>query len=810
MLRSLAWSWLAALAFALTAGAQDGPVVVPPQEPAGPAPLESGRLGTLDLLADVDAATSTVVLRSADEVELARIPLGVTVLPSFPPRPFVPIREATELLVSSPDAVDLEAAIFQLRMTGAATDEAHGGAAIGLQRGRHGLYLTVGIPGDALAAALAAGKPPVLLDRAMSGVFADRVHFDVERPPHGIALLPGGSLELDPSSLLTRGARLRGRVAGGSTAGATRVAIRGGGDLLFDSGEVSPGKTAAFDVAVARDQRLRFECDALAAGGAVLEETILVAGDGDQSLHALVVAAGSALELFRGAEGAAIEFPAGTQWLALEDGTPLRGEPAFVLRHERGVVPPLLLAARIGERYLGIGVARLPDSSALGMVDGRLLVHLPTAALAGVPEDSRQESSRGAIVAFAIVAGGSREELLDRYRRLLVDASVAGEIRSTAGATLPPWWREPVLRVAPRPLVPYDAIDASQQVERAVARLRLASWTLLLDGPWLSRPGDLEPSESFTALRAVIARQHVAGARVVLAASAFEAAENSFAERVGAARGGRIDTTNVKAHERYAKEFARRLVAKANDAYGADGIALLGLDRLRDPSLGDLAPANPFSGTGLREMKRHLEVIHATIKTHQEDGLLLAPLAAPQFVEYVDGVLLPPAADRDARGRIETLAAAIPEQPIFHVVSGADDGAYLRDLARAVVLGVPVLDCARLLALDDDSARIAGALASLSRTRPLGVASWQRAANGGGEVVAMGLGGRELARLLDDGRGVVFHPDRERSLVVVLDDQPIALPFAPTRAPDGLRVEFGRDGARLEGAKPGIVYSFER
>lgn len=779
----------------------DAPGAPAAPSPSGPPTLRGGGLSVA-----IDEAEGRLVVATEDGVELVSLPIGAGASPSRPRRLFEWNRSPEDLSLLANDPTQLAAAIFTLR---AGADDAE--VAFGIRAAEGGILFSFGFPGAALA-----GLAP---SNSILGIEGDVVPAALARPPArtGGAVVENALVFSAPAAIEIRGSQLEPahevfRLSGvvtapeGGESGAT-LRIESGASVLFESGELTAGESATFDLALRSSERVRVATSG--RGRLVVSEAELRFEATTIPLLDLVLDARPAIEIFAGADRR-IEFASDAVVLDAVDGSERGLEDAVDARRDSMFTPPFLLMIRAQDRYLGIGLATLTDASAMLLTSGRLSLSLPTRRLGALPvatdpDDPESGDPRGTILALAIIGGKSRAEVLERYRFALIADSSAAALRATAAATNPTWWRNPILRVGEHPPFPFDAVDVKTTIDRVAERLGFSGFTVLVDGPWNSRAGDLDPAPGFDSLRSLIAQSHVENRPLLLSVDAFDVAPGSFADLLGIASDSILDTTAIKKHERYAKEIARRIVSRQSNGYGADGIVLRNVSRLRDPA-SEAPVADATEGLGLHELKRHVEQLKLGLLPHREDAILLAPIALPQLVEWIDGHVLEADAGGDLAGAIETAQAALPDQPLYiELAASSDSKAYLRSLAESIVFGTPIVDAAALLALDESDAVLAGALLSLAAERPLGVAD--RFADG---RPRMRLDGRVLAEMLPGSRAVAVYPARDRVSVVLLEDGPIDLPFAPSSAPEGVAIGFSAKGATLTGGKVGVVYRFTR
>lgn len=794
---SLSWFAFPAIGFAQ---ADPAPPVLAPPDPGPPTLLGGGLALTID---EVDAR---FVVATDDGVQLVSLPIGAAASPGRPRRIFRWDRSPEDLSLLANEPEKLAAAIFNLR---AGDGEAE--VALGARAAEGGILLSFGLPGAALS-----GLPPsssVLPlegDVAPGALARPLVRVGGSAIESSLVLTAPAAIELR-GDLLEPGSdvyRLVGIVAApDDSTGGVGLRIESGGDTLFDSGDLPPGQSSTFDLALRAADRVRLATNG--RGRLVLAETELRFAATDLALLDLVLDAGPAVELFTSLDRR-IELAEGAVVLDAVDGTERGGEDAVDARRRSMFVPPFLLMIRAQDRYLGIGLATLTDASAMTFVSGRLSLALPTRRLGAIsvpfdPDDPEGGSPRGTILTLALIGGRSRQEVLERYRYALVADSSAAALRMTAAAANPTWWRRPILRLAPNPPIPFDALDVKTTVDRAAEALGFSDFTVLVDGPWNSRPGDLDPADGFATLRSLIAQSHVDDRQLLLSIDAFSAAPGSFADLLGLASDSVLDTTAVRKHERYAKEIARRIVSRESNGFGADGIVLRNVSMLRDPA-SDSPVADATAGLGLHELKRHVEQLKLGLLAHREDAILLAPIALPQLVEWIDGHVLETGAGGDLAGAIETAKSVLPDQPLFVELDAVGEPrVFLQSLARSVVYGTPIVDAAALLSLAPSDAALAGALLSLAAERPLGVAG--RDPDGRPRMM---LDGRVLAEMLPGERAIAVHPARDRMSLVLLEEGPIELPFSPSSAPDGVEIGFAGKGATMNGGKAGVVYRFTR
>jgi hypothetical protein len=769
-------------------------------EPAPPPPiLRSGGLRVL-----LDEARGVFIVMADDGAELVTLPVGVAALPSRPRQIYTLDGDPERVLVvPSADGEGIDGAILTLGRQGSGVE-----VALGLRSVEAGVLVSFGVPGAAFSDLV---RRDAVLEQDGRITLVESVH---PRPRSGGEIL-GHSLLLPEASGIT----LRGDEKGASSAayrltGVVLAAddetipgelrIESGGETLFRSGQLIAGESARFDLALEASRPVRL---GVYGGRVILSEAVLQTAEGDALLTDLVVDSSQALELFAAGEQR-IEIADGGVILGAIDGAELTDEVIDV-RRGGPFVPPYMMIVRVGSHYLGIGLATLTDANAFAWSGGRMTLAMPTRRLAmavplpGSVDPDEESAPGGTIVALALLHASSRHELLAKYRSVLVEAANAGAVRATAGAANPPWWRDPIVRIGPRPPVPFDVLFLQQTSEEVAKVLGTARFTTLVDGPWSTRPGDLELAPGFETMRALVAKCHVANRHLLLAVDAFAATPGSYADMMGLSSDALLDTTDVRTHERYAKEVARRIVSRANDAIGADGIVLRNISSLRDAT-SEAPVAMPSSGLGLNELARHLSKLHDGLAAHFDESILLAPIALPQVVEWFDGVLVDGAATDDIPSAVETASAVIADQPLFIEISrSGDDAAFVSALAEACVLGTPILDAHRLLALDEAHSRVAVALLSIVAERPSAVAT--RYADG---RARMALDGRVLAEIIEGRRGVVVYPSRAAAAVVAFADGDLDLPFLPAAAPDGVAIEFGAKGARIKGARAGFVYRF--
>lgn len=798
---ALGWLLLAPLA---TAAQDEAGVDSPPQPPIPPGPAVL-RGGGVALTIDEEAAR--FVVGTEGGVELVSFPIGVGIFPSKPPRVFEWNRSVDDLtLLEHDDGSGVGAAILTLRTPGNDAE-----IAIGARAAEGGILITFGIPGVAL---LGLPSPASVLSVEgmvdSSAIARPRVTIGGEPARSALVLSPPAALEIIGSELGVVGEsyRLSGVVlAPDGEPEMGSLLIESGSTRMFESGPMNEVASRSFDLALRAEDRVRISV--AGSGRLVLTDAMIRDSEKTVRLSELVLDAKAAIDLFF-ANGARIELAENAVVLDAVDGTERGVEDAVDARRDAMFVPPYMLMLRAEGHYLGIGLATLTDASAMTLSAGRLSLALPTRRLGAMPvasdpDDPENEGPRGTTLALALIAGASRSEVLERYRYALVEGSAAGALRETAAAANPTWWRHPILRLGERAPIPFDAVEIRSTVERVTSRLGFGSFTLLVDGPWVTRPGDLDSAEGFETLRSLIAQSHVENRNILLSIDAFAAAPGSYADLLGLVSDSILDTTSVKKHERYAREIARRVVSRESNGYGADGILLRNVQGMRDPA--SEAPVfDVAAGLGLFELKRHVEQLKVGLLAHRDDALLLAPVAVPQLVDWIDGHVIREA-DGDLSGAIETATAALSDQPIFIELSRdfANPTAFLDSLATAVVFGTPIVDAHRMLDLDDHASAVAAGLLALAVERPLGVPA--RSKDGRPQ---MKLDGRVLAEMLSEGRAVAVYPARDRASVVLLEDGAIELPFAPSVAPDGVEISFASSGAVLKNGRAGVVYRFTR
>lgn len=801
--RRTTFGWL--LVAPLAAATQDGAgVEVPPDPPipSGPAVLRGGGVALT-----IDEETARFVVATEGGVELVSFPIGVAIFPSKPPRVFEWNRSAEDLtLLEHDDGSGVSAAIVTLR-----TQDSLAEIAIGARAAEGGILVTFGIPGVAL---LGLPSPASVLGIEgtvdSTAIARPRITIGGEAALGALVLSPPAAIEIIGSEVGMTGEsyRLSGVVIAPDGEGeAGSLLIESGPTRMFESGAMNEVASRSFDLALRAEERVRISV--AGSGRLVLADAVLRDSERTLRLSELVLDAKAAVDLFY-ASGARIELAENAVVLDAVDGTERGDEDAVDARRDAMFVPPYMLMLRVDGNYLGIGLATLTDASAMTLSVGRLSLALPTRRLGATPvvsdpDDQDAGGPRGTTLALALIAGSSRSEVLERYRYALVEGSAAGALRKTAAATNPTWWRHPVLRLGERAPIPFDAVEIRSTVERVTSRLGFGSFTLLVDGPWVNRPGDLDAAEGFETLRSLIAQSHVENRNILLSIDAFAAAPGSYADLLGLVSDSILDTTSVRKHERYAREIARRVVSRESNGYGADGILLRNVRGMRDPA--SEAPVfDVAAGLGLFELKRHVEQLKVGLLAHRDDALLLAAVAVPQLVEWIDGHVIREA-DGDMAGAIETATAALSDQPIYIELSreSAEPAAYLESLATAVVFGTPIVDAHRLLDLDDHSCAVAAGLLALAVERPLGVAA--RSKDGRPQ---MKLDGRVLAEMLGESRAVAVYPARDRASVVLLEDGAVELPFAPAVAPEGVEISFASSGAVLKNGRAGIVYRFTR
>lgn len=786
------------LALLAAAAAQDPPQ--PASHPVEQDPLPILTAG--DLTAEIDYESGSLALATREGERIVEVPLGFALRPSSPLRRYRSAgREEAELVTTDEEEgqrPELLAVHLQLRADGVESP-----AAVGLRLAKQGAVLMYGVPYAAMRdLALPAGNGRAWRERTSAGGGRAVAVAAPARLALRAAIASGGR---EAGSL-----RLRGRlaVADGAPAGSAGVLRIGADGVALHRTEPAGagGEPIAFDVALpdAREYALELESgDGGPAELLLLDCAFVGAAESALSLGEVLERGEPGIDLLSG-EGGGPSAPGGL--------VPL-GEPFDVAAAggAGGWLGPLLLPYRAEAGFLvGIGFGLLPDARRAAASAGGVRLDLPTrlyaAASAAVASADGGDTQQARLPLF-IVVGRSNDELLQRYRELLIEAGYAPALRELGALSSPAWWRLPLLLVGPGDGASgnpeFEAFAVEKAVREVEERLGLDAFNVAVDGGWNELAGDPLPSARFADLRAVIAAQHVRGRQVLLRWNLIEAAPDSLADLMGAAEEGAVSQRSGNALAAFLHEVAQRCLEDDFSGLGADGFLIAGLDRVREPS----ARGSIGTGTGLREIAGLLEPFDRAVHEIKEDALLLAPAALPQFARSIGGVLVrgaPAAGEQDQR--IAIAAAAVPELPLAIELRAGDPAELLSRAARAVAAGIPVVPASAVAMLDDEQARALGALLALTAERRLGRAVL------GPTGCSLRHGDVVLAEELPGGAGVAVYPGRDRALVALARTGDVRLPFAPDALDDadGAAVLLDADGSVLTGGRPGRIYRFRR
>lgn len=784
--------------------------------------------------AEFDLARGRLLWRDIhDHRILADLPLGLVIRPGTPERRLQPVGGDAFFSLAPPQMGGAAGAIARPTLSAAhiplvdgnapPIDEDRKNASVIVRPAGAGLAMVFSIPRVMLVGGVAelgaVGEGELFLDATS---FGDPLQVQGERVLGG-SVTGRGVFRIADQMDAESGARLRGSVAldDRSPEGAWgRVIFRSGGEVRFDSGEMQRGGAPReFDFALARggETRLFVESDPFGDRAIVDLLGVELTGPGDQRAAILERARGSrpGIDLMVDAEGrGAVGFSA---------TLPMPGGPsAFALsrRSADGSSPPPWVVCNELDAggVLGIGLIEVSDITRMGMESNRLAFDLPLGALS---YDSEFDDELRLVMLF--LPAKDRVELAARYRAALIELRAAPAIRPLGALRLPDWWRRPLLRAEPPPgrgrFGRYDAWSVQQLADKAEAALGKEGFSIVIDGPWYARLGSPAPSDTFSELRGLIAREHVHGRRVLLQWPLFDCDAGSFADISGAVSGDRADPTIARRFENYIQEMVRRTLSTDLDALGADGLLITGLDRVPD---GTTSPvARPTKGVGLRVVQTALKVLMGAALNTREDALILTRAIAPQWAELHSGVYVSGArlSARHRSDRVAELLALLPDVPLFYdpgpVVGGLDgvDGDsppsmpdLLRAYADAVAFGVPSVGSRMLLAMSDGDRAALWAILTVAGQRRIGIPSRLD-----GDRFHSVVEERVLVQSLAAG-GVVAFKGRDEVVLAVVHEGDVELPFVPSAVLEPADAVIGLEGgvALLRSARPGVVYRLRR